>query len=395
MRFAYLVIANLLISPVSLAASIHKVSDEALRQKAMELAQKSIIVDGHIDFPYKLSHYPENIAERTQKGDFDFVRAKQGGLNAPFAAIYIPAEYQKGGAYLRAKELIKLVDTIAKEYPEQFQVARTPKEIRKNFKKGIVSFALGMENGAPLGKDLKNLQEFYDLGIRYITLTHSKWNQISDSSYDSDKHWGGLSPFGKKVVQEMNRLGMMVDVSHLSDQAFWDVIKTTKAPAIASHSSCRDLIDENFERNMSDKMIQELAKNGGVIMINFGSYFLTKEAYDFETRLFKKTKGLPQAKKDHIYKKARRKYPYATLEDVVKHIDHVVKLTGINHVGLGSDFDGVGDSLPVGLKDVSQIPNLIYELLKRGYSEEDIRKISGENLLRVWQKNIQVARRLR
>ena len=250
-----------------------------------------------------------------------------------------------------------------------------------------------MENGAPIEGDLDNLRHFYDRGIRYITLTHSKSNHISDSSYDENKRWQGLSPFGEDLVMAMNQLGVMVDVSHVSDEAFYDVMEITKVPVIASHSSARAFTPD-WERNMSDEMIVRLKENGGVIMINFGSAFLTETsnvaayaAFDAYEK-YLEDNGLdaadyPSADFEKTYREANP-YPYASLNDVLDHIDHVVKIASVDYVGIGSDFDGVGDSLPEGLKDVSGYPNLVRGLLERGYSEEDIRKVLGENLLRVW-----------
>jgi membrane dipeptidase len=258
----------------------------------------------------------------------------------------------------------------------------------------MMSLALGMENGSPIEGDLDNVRHFHDRGIRYITLTHSLSNHIADSSYDNNRQWHGLSDFGIEVVREMNRLGIMIDVSHMSDDAFWQVMRVSEVPVVATHSSARHFTPD-FERNMSDEMITKLAGGGGVMQINFGSSFITHEARLYhsarsdEEKLFKaKNPGLSdkevEARVHPIYAQEHGPYPYATLEDVLDHFDHVVKLVGVNHVGIGSDFDGVGDSLPIGLKDVAAYPNLIEGLLRRGYSESDIRKILGENLLRVW-----------
>jgi membrane dipeptidase len=249
-----------------------------------------------------------------------------------------------------------------------------------------------MENGAPLESD-QDVEHFYKRGIRYVTLTHALDNHICDSSYDTTHTWHGLSPFGKELVVDLNRAGIMVDVSHISDEAFYQVIAISKAPVIASHSSCR-YFTPGFERNMSDDMIKLLAKNGGVIQINFGSDFLNQTYREQEESTSKIIQEYLAANKltyrdsaaHSFIRSYRRAHPiqHATVEDVVAHINHVVKLVGIDHVGIGSDFDGVGDSLPVGLEDASKYPNLIYGLLKAGYSDEDIRKICGENLLRVW-----------
>ena len=367
-----------------------------LQARSDELAQQSIIVDTHIDVPYRLQEKMEDISQQTGSGDFDYPRAKSGGLNAAFMSIYVPASYEEsGGGKALAERLINMVEKIAADSPDKFGVAYSVADVRKNFGQRIISLPMGMENGTPVEGKLENLRYFYSRGIRYITLTHSKNNHICDSSFDTERKWYGLSPFGKEVVAEMNRLGMMIDVSHVSDSTFYQVIRLSKAPVIASHSSCR-FFTPGWERNMSDEMIFLLAKNGGVIQINFGSMFLNSELQKKgdETRAainkyFEEHQLKPS---DSVAVDYARKYHdehptgYADIKDVVEHINHVVQLVGVDYVGLGSDFDGVGDSLPTGLKDVSYYPNLIYKLLKKGYSEEDVRKICGENLLRVWSQ---------
>jgi membrane dipeptidase len=339
------------------------------KARAEELARRLIILDGHIDVPYRLEKgrdqrgmLTEDISERTKAGDFDYPRARAGGLDVVFMSIYVPPKYEQGGARKYAHGLIELVESFAKKWPDKFALARSPGEARKNAGAGIISLAFGMENGSPIEHKLENVAHFQRLGIRYITLAHSKDNHIADSSYEGKNTHRGLSDFGKRVVGEMNRVGIMVDVSHISDAAFWQVIELTRAPVIASHSSCRHFTP-GWQRNMSDEMIQAMAKKGGVIQINFGSQFLDGSI-----------------QKQKIGPKRR-----ATVEQVADHVDHVVKLVGVDHVGLGSDFDGVGDSLPTGLKDVSEYPNLIKVLLDRGYSEEAIEKVCSGNVFRVWQ----------
>ena len=287
-----------------------------------------------------------------------------------------------------------MIHGIIKAHPDKFATGETPQLVEENFKKGLISFPMGMENGAPLLK-LTDIQYYYNKGIRYVTLTHGKDNLICDSSYDSTATWKGLSPYGRKVVNEMNRVGMMIDISHVSDNTFYQVMKLSKKPCIASHSSCR-YFTEGFKRNMSDDMIKELGKNGGVIQINFGTSFLDEKArLDIEDKQkilgkILKDKGLKQDDKDAkpVIEAFQKEYPilFADVETVANHIDHVKKLVGIDHIGIGSDFDGVGDTLPTGLKDVSQYPNLIYALLKRGYTEGEIAKILYQNVWRVWSK---------
>lgn len=381
-------------------------TDEELRVKADELAQKYIIVDGHVDLPYRmkkagfmLKKEVMDVSKETE-GNFDYPKSKAGGLDAPFMSIYIPSTYQvTGGAKRFADSLIDMIGKLPVAYPELFALANTPADIEANFAKGVLSLPMGMENGAPIEDDINNVAYFFDRGIRYVTLTHATDNQISDSSYDTTGTWNGLSEFGEQVVKEMNRVGILVDISHVSDSAFYDAMKIVRAPVIASHSSCRKFTP-GFERNMSDDMIKVLGENKGVIHINFGSTFLSKESRDkfkaMEEHLvnYRAENGLRDT--DDDYKAYARKYAeeqnvFADVEIVADHIEHVVNLIGIDYVAFGSDFDGVGNSLPVGLKDVSMYPNVIFELLKRGYSEEDIEKICYKNSFRVWNEVIKVA----
>ena len=371
-------------------------NDEVLMKKAKELSQKFIITDGHIDLPWRLhKNGYEDVSVRTPGGDFDYVRAKQGGLDAPFMSIYVPATYQvTGGAKEMALELMNSVKRITTDHPDKFEMAYSISDVERIFNEGKIALPMGMENGAPIEGDLDNIQFFFDEGIRYITLTHSEDNDICDSSYNlGERTHKGLSDFGKEVVLEMNRVGIMVDISHVSDDAFYQIMDVTQVPAIASHSSARHFTP-GFERNMSDDMIKRLAENGGVIQINFGSSFVTQESQDKRKKnsedvsVFAKENNLesddPRVKE--FAKKVAIDNPvFCDVTDVADHFDHVVKLVGIDHVAFGSDYDGVGDTLPYGLKDASTFPNLIYHLLKRGYSEEDIEKICYKNIWRVWK----------
>jgi membrane dipeptidase len=386
-------------------ANVPKVNESRLRHEAETLAKRFIIVDTHIDVPYRLREKTDDVSVRTLTGDFDYPRAIVGGLNAPFMSIYTPADLEeKGGAKTHADSLISIVQKIASDNPAKFAIAYSVADVTNQFGRGIVSLPMGMENGSPIEGKLENIKYFYDRGIRYITLAHGKSNHISDSSYDKDEKWNGISPFGEKVVLEMNRLGIMVDVSHITDSAFYDVMRVSHAPVIASHSSCRSFTP-GWQRNISDDMIKLLASNAGVVCINFGSDFISDEyrrrdesRRDSVLKYFEEhniERGSEEGRKwEEEYSKGHP-IAVADVKDVAAHIDHVVKLVGVDYVGIGSDFDGVGDSLPTGLKDVSQYPNLICELLKMDYTESDIRKICGGNVLRVWSRVEEVARQFR
>ncbi len=389
--------------------NVKDMTDEELRVYADELAQKFIIVDGHVDLPYRmeikgfmLSKTIEDVSVETD-GNFDYPKAKRGGLDAPFMSIYTPSVYQEtGGAKQFADSLIDMVMRLPEAFPDMFRMANSPAEITENFEKELVSLPMGMENGAPVEDDITNVKYFFDRGIRYITLAHATDNQICDSSYDTTATWNGLSPFGEEVVAEMNKWGIMVDISHITDSAAFDVFRITRAPVIASHSSCRKFTP-GFHRNMSDDVLKALAANGGVIHINFGSSFLSKEVQDRQSKMQEDLTNYrienSLSTDDEAYKAYAKAYAvandvYEDIQTVADHIDHVVNLVGIDHVGFGSDFDGVGDSLPKGLKDVSMYPNLILELLIRGYSEEEIAKICYKNTFRVWNEVADVAQRL-
>ena len=378
-------------------------SDEERLKAATEIAQSTIMVDGHVDLPYRmkvggftLQREVLDVSVRTPDGNFDFPRSKEGGLDAPFMSIYIPAGNQAnpGASKALADSLILMTERLAATFPDKFAMAYSPADIETNFAKGLISLPMGMENGAGIEDYLGNVEYFQKRGIRYITLTHGKDNLIGDASYDTTGTHGGLSDFGKRVVAEMNRVGIMVDLSHVSDNTFRDALEITKVPVIASHSSVRKFTP-GFERNMSDELIKAMAKNGGVMMINFGGSFIDS-AYaagsaKVREHLVNYMAENNLSRGDSAFKVYAESYtaannPFPTVQRVADHIDHVKNLVGIDYVGLGSDFDGVGDSLPTGLKDVSMYPNLIAELLKRGYTKEDIEKICYKNVFRVWKE---------
>jgi len=390
-----------------LAASQFSPESEDLRSlqsRADSLAQSALIADGHIDLPHRLRSFSENPAGSTIGGDFDYPRARAGGLDAAFMSIYIPTSLQgtPGAPKQRADALIDLVHDLAGQNPDAFTLATSPEEVRRIAQTDALALPMGMENGAGIEGDLDNLQHFYDRGIRYITLTHGAHNRIGDSSYDdAPVQWNGLSPFGTQVVAEMNRLGIMVDISHVTDSTAFDAIDRSKAPVIASHSSCRHFTPE-WERNISDELIEAVAESDGVVMITFGSPFLRDEYRDQTDPIRENIEahtdsmGWADDSREAVAyeQKIRTQHPIGAVADVADHIDHAVDLVGVTHVGIGSDFDGVF-ALPDGLQDASGYPTLVAELLRRGYTDEEIRKILGENLLRVWDEVASTAERLR
>ncbi|HCY75603.1 MAG TPA: peptidase M19 [Ignavibacteriales bacterium] len=369
--------------------------DSTLWKKAEQLCKNYILVDTHIDLPDWL--YDEWFdVTKVSKGEVDYPRAIAGGLNIPFMSIYTsPSLEGTGKSKIKADSMISLVHKMVKTWPDKFVFINSTTEINNSLKKNKILLTMGLENGSPIENNINNLTEFYNDGIRYITLAHYKWNHICDSANDPERKWNGLSPFGEDVVKEMNRLGMMVDISHVSDSTFYDVIRLSKAPVIASHSCCR-FFTPGYERNMSDEMIKVLSQNGGVIQIAFASFFLRNDIYQNYTNGEENIKkylkenniksGTDSAWQYESNYWKENPLPAATVEDVANHIDHIKSLVGIDYIGIGSDFDGTGGLLPVDLNDVSKYPNLVYELLKRGYSDNDIQKILGENLLRVWKQ---------
>jgi len=382
------------------SCTVQKPQEAYLRQ-AQKLLATTPIVDTHIDFPWHLVEFDKwykpgytAYAIKNPDGDFDWERAKKGGLYGPFMSIYIPAKFQKepGRSRQVADSLIQMVHAIVKDYPDKFALATKADDILANFKKGIISLPMGMENGSPIDK-IEDVAYFHQRGIRYVTLAHSRDNQISDSSYDTLHTHHGLSEYGRKVVHEMNRVGIMVDVSHLSDEAIMDVLEVSTKPLIATHSACRHFTP-GFERNLPDSLIQAIAKTGGVVQVPFSQYFLGDKVGAAWRKAEKEREALkipefgPEAVRFYeAFGKKNGEPFWISVSVVADHIDHIKNLVGIDYVGLGSDFDGVGLTLPPDLDDVDEFPNLIAELLRRGYSEKEVRKICSGNVLRVWRAN--------
>jgi membrane dipeptidase len=372
----------------------------AANDNAQRLAQDVVIVDTHIDAPGGLMQHWADLGKVSAKFEFDYPRARQGGLDVAFMSIYTSAKQDDdGSAWQVANEMIDAVEALAARNPDKFVLLRSPKDVERLRRGSRVLLPLGMENGAPIGDDLGNVKFFFDRGVRYITLTHSANNRIADSSYVIEKKWNGLSPFGKEVVREMNRLGIMVDVSHLGDASAAAAIALSSAPVIASHSAFRHFTPA-FERNISDDLAKAIAAKGGVVQVAFGTAFIDPKSAantqahfraisDFERQNAElRAQGKPEQDRDAFEKAFAAAHPklHSTLAQVLDEIDYGVKLLGIDHVGIGSDFDGVDGELPDELQTTADYPNLVAGLQARGYKDADIRKILGGNLLRVWQQ---------
>ncbi len=357
-------------------------ADARLRQRADRLHREAIVVDTHNDItsPIVDAGFDMGARDSSGKTQTDIPRMKEGGLDAEFFSIYVASSYAKdGGAARRALQMIDGVYEQIRRHPESLELALTVSDIRRLHKTGRIAALMGIEGGHAIEDSLPALRMFHRLGIRYMTLTHTNTNNWADSaggiSVKGERRHEGLSDFGREVVREMNRLGMMIDISHVSDETFNDCIETSRAPLIASHSSCRALT--NVPRNMSDEMLRALAKNGGVVMINFYNGFINTEYAG---------PGMPPPAKAA---------EQATFEMLLQHFEHAIRVAGIDHVGIGSDFDGVDGLLPPGMEDVTKLPAITYELLKRGYSEADVKKVLGENLLRVMGRVESVAAQMR
>ena len=356
--------------------------------------KRFLLVDTHVDTPLHTLDDPLAVFDASSDFEFNVPKAIEGGLTTVFISIYTSARIaEEGGAMANAHRLIDWVEAVDRG-SENVVIGTCTTDVRQAFEREELALTLGMENGSALEGDVNNLDQFAERGIRYITLAHSKSNEFSDSSYDTNEQWGGLSEAGKELVVAMNQQGVMIDISHLSDNAAWQVLELSETPVIATHSSLRHFIPD-FHRNMSDDMVVALAENGGVIQINFGSGFVKEESRAWSNQ---RDEALAdQLSNDSLSREERielfqayqeaNPYPFATVSDVADHIDRVVELAGIDYVGLGSDFDGVGDTLPIGLKDASDFPNLVSELRNRGYDDDDLTKVLGENTMRVWEAN--------
>jgi membrane dipeptidase len=377
-----------------LSVGVVLMSAAPISDKAKSLHFSSIVIDTHDDTTQRLLDPKFHLGIRHSDGSIDIPRMRDGGLSALFFSIWIPSKITGPQAVKLALDQIDAVRETVRKHPNDLVLATTADEIRAARQQNKIAALIGVEGGHMMGNDLGVLRSFAALGVRYMTLTHMGNTEWADSSTDKPEH-NGLTDFGKDVVREMNRLGVIVDVSHISDKTFYNVLATSKAPVFASHSSCRALCDA--ARNMTDDMIRDLAKHGGVIQINYYVGFLSQEFRDIEKAHpdlekqveaeIKKRCGDDEACSSivgdqivHEYMQSG-KLPRVDWTKIIEHIDHAVKVAGIDHVGLGSDFDGA--SMPFGMEDASHLPQITEALLQKGYSDSDIRKILGENTLRL------------
>jgi len=373
--------------------------------RAKKLHFSSIVVDTHDDTTQRFLDGKFDIAERHDDGSIDLPRMREGGLDAIFFSIWIPSKVTGTEAVNRAIEQIEAVREQVLNYPKELALATTAAEIRAAHKQGKIAALMGVEGGHMINSDLDVLRKFASLGVRYMTLTHSGNDEWADSSTDKRVH-NGLTDFGKDVVREMNRLGVIVDISHVSDKTFYDALEISKAPVIASHSSCRALCDA--PRNITDQMMKDLAAKGGVVQINYHVGFLSQEFRDAE----KANPEINKAIGEEVQKRCgdneacqllegdrltrqnveQGKLPRVDWTKIIEHIDHAVRVAGVDHVGLGSDFDGA--NMPYGMEDATKLPKITDALLKKGHSEGDVKKILGENTLRVMAEVERVSREM-
>jgi membrane dipeptidase len=358
-------------------------------ERARRIHASLIGIDSHIDTLQRVLNGGEDISRRTGRGHVDLPRLKDAGMVAPYFALWVPTFYKGSEAVRRTLQLRDAMQSVLDAHPDQIELATTAADVERIAGAGRIAAVLTLEGGHQIADDLGVLRMYHRLGIRSMTLTHFRHNNWADASTDRPVH-DGLTDFGRQVVREMNRLGMIVDISHVSDKTFYDTLAVTTKPVIASHSSCRALSD--VPRNMTDDMIRALARNGGVIGINFGAGFVSaKDAAALRQRIGAAVATEPDlvghdldefARTDYLKEYGEMKPSAATLDDAVAHIVHAVKIAGVDHVGIGSDWDGI-NTVPAGLEDVSKMPALTAALLQRGFSDEDVRKILGGNHLRV------------
>jgi membrane dipeptidase len=404
-RTVGLCVFGCLIAAAAFTRLIPSIVADDISERTHKLHFSSIVLDTHDDTTQRFFTNTFDIAKRNPDGHVDIPRMREGGMNAIFFSIWIDGRIMGPQAVQKALDQIDAVRENAWKNSKDMVLARTAEDVRRAHKDGKIAALMGVEGGHMIGNDIRMVRIFADLGVRYMTLSHFYNDEWADSSTDKPAH-NGLTDFGKDIVREMNRQGMLVDISHVSDKTFYDALEVSKAPLIASHSSCRALC--NHVRDMSDDMIKALAAKGGVIQINYEKSFIDqtyKDAYDQQTggvvqHLSELTKNCNndeacisrEMAKIQAKLTAEGKLPHVSWERIVDHIDHAVKLAGADHVGLGSDFDGA--DMPEGMEDASKLPTITEALLRKGYSDADVRKILGENTLRIMEQAERVSREL-
>jgi membrane dipeptidase len=404
-RTVGLCVFGCLIAAAAFTRLIPSIVADDISERTHKLHFSSIVLDTHDDTTQRFFTNTYDIAKRNPDGHVDIPRMREGGMNAIFFSIWIDGRIMGPQAVQKALDQIDAVRENARKNSKDMVLARTAEDVRRAHKDGKIAALMGVEGGHMIGNDIRMVRIFADLGVRYMTLSHFYNDEWADSSTDKPAH-NGLTDFGKDIVREMNRQGMLVDISHVSDKTFYDALEVSKAPLIASHSSCRALC--NHVRDMSDDMIKALAANGGVIQINYEKSFIDqayKDAYDKQTggvvqHLSELTKNCNndeacisrEMAKIQAKLTAEGKLPHVSWERIIDHIDHAVKLAGADHVGLGSDFDGA--DMPEGMEDASKLPKITEALLRKGYSDADVRKILGGNTLRIMEQAERVSREL-
>lgn len=359
--------------------------------------------DSHMDTPSQLLRL-RNPGLDNAYAQVDFPKLRRGGVDGAFFALYTPAEMAPDAATRYALQMLSATYDAVEAHPGEVALAFSPEDAANARKNGLISIFLGMENGAPIQESLALLRTFYRMGVRYVTLTHNGDNALADSAAEG-KRWGGLSPFGREAVAEMNRLGMMIDLSHAADSTFWDCLKVSKAPIVATHSCCRALC--GHRRNLTDEMLQALGESGGYVGINFYPAFLSDsfardpadaalldEADAVEAAFIRNPADPERIEAWHRMQDRLRKIPRPGVKEIVDHVDHAVRLAGIDHVGIGSDFDGILVA-PEGMEDVSRIGVVAAEMARRGYTSEEIEKVNGKNLMDVFARVIKAAESMR
>ena len=377
-------------------------AQDAALERAKRILRAAPLIDGHNDLPWEIRESetaPRDVAaydlRTTTRGQTDFARMKEGMLGGQFWSIYVPGDIGSGFARVQLEQF-DIARRMIAMYPERLGLALTADDIEREFRRGRVGSLLGMEGGHVIENSLGALRSYYDLGARYMTLTHNSTLDWADAAMDSVRH-GGLTEFGREVVREMNRLGMIVDLSHVSPGTMSDALDVTEAPVIFSHSSARGLTDH--VRNVPDSILARLPKNGGVVMVTFVSGFISQATMDWERRAGEARRGLrgmadtTERRRQWVEWTTANPMPRSTIKDVADHVEHVRKVAGVDHVGLGGDYDGT-TGLPVGMEDVSKYPNLFAELVRRGWSDADLKKLAGGNVLRALRAAEATAARL-